>query len=87
MARFRATIQGAQGEASRLGNASSGLRVDANGWDAGVRIAGFVDANGVDCFGVYMTGGSHGGRETLLGIVKDAKDRPDYGGPRFIAEM
>lgn len=58
MARFRGTIIGARGAASRLGHASSGLIVEANGWNAGFRIE--VTADGErDVFRVYETGGSN----------------------------
>ena len=57
MAQFRATISGQRGEASRFGSKASGLRVTANGWNAGVRvIARHVD--GQDVFTVYRTAGS-----------------------------
>ena len=59
MARFRATIKGARGEASRLGTAKSGLLVYANGWNSGVCVDVGVNENGKDVFHVYQTGGSH----------------------------
>lgn len=50
MARFRATIQGMRGEASRLGSKSSGLVVTANGWNAGITVYVRVDEDGNDHF-------------------------------------
>lgn len=38
MAQFRGTIQGRRGEASRLGDKSSGLHVEAQSWDGKVVI-------------------------------------------------
>ena len=35
MAHFRATIQGARGEASRLGHKNTGITTRTNGWDIG----------------------------------------------------
>jgi hypothetical protein len=64
MARFRGTIMGNRGGASRLGTDGSGLRVTANGWDAGVVIEAGVQ-DGMDVFHVYKTGGSNGGSETV----------------------
>jgi len=59
MARFRATMQGQRGMASRLGNAKSGILVNANGWNTGVRVFGYVDKDGNDCFAIHKTGGSN----------------------------
>ena len=39
MAQFRGTIQGGRGEASRLGHKSSGLTLQANGWDIGAEVS------------------------------------------------
>lgn len=60
MARFRGTIQGCRGEASRLGGTETGIETRTNGWNSGVRVVGFVDDNGDDCFDIYITGGSNG---------------------------
>ncbi len=38
MAQFRGTIRGGRGEASRLGHKSSGLLLQANGWDIGAEV-------------------------------------------------
>ncbi len=58
MARFRGTIWGNRGEASRLGTPASGLDVTCNGWQGGVKVHASVDAEGNDVFQVYATGGS-----------------------------
>ena len=57
MARFRATIQGQRGSASRLGSTKSGITAQVNGWDVGVDVDA-DDENGTDTFKVYVTGGS-----------------------------
>jgi|TARA_R110000822_G_scaffold164199_1_gene304525 hypothetical protein len=62
MARFRGTVQGGRGKASRLGH--RGITTDANGWDLGVNVDGGIGrdthnpALTVDEFTVYATGGS-----------------------------
>jgi hypothetical protein len=58
MARFRATIAGNRGEASRLGTASSGLSVTANGWHGGVSVEVRACECGGDTFTARATGGS-----------------------------
>ena len=61
MARFRATMQGQRGMASRLGSTKSGINVRVNGWNLGVSVYGYVDPDsGQDTFLVFRTGGSHG---------------------------
>ncbi len=59
MARFRSTMQGQRGLASRLGSKASGMRVNVNGWDSGLRIVARVDRQGRDTFDVYASGGSN----------------------------
>ena len=79
MARFRGTIQGNRGQTSRLGSANSGLLMEANGWNFGIRVRVSTAGNS-DRFEVYKTGGSNGGRERCLGcfIVDDAgQETPD----------
>ena len=56
MARFRATVQGGRGQASRLGHRS--ITTDANGWNLGVNVAGGTYGGDNDRFTVYATGGS-----------------------------
>ena len=41
MAHFRGTIQGARGQASRLGHVSSGLQVEAASWQGKVTVSLF----------------------------------------------
>lgn len=63
MAQFRATMQGQRGSASRLGSKKSGLDVNVNGWDNGIRIeASYDEKNHADKFAVYVTSGSNGGQ-------------------------
>jgi hypothetical protein len=59
LARFRGVLQGGRGEATRLGHGTSGLRGRVEGWDCGVKVVAFVDAEGRDCFEVYETAGSN----------------------------
>ena len=62
MARFRGTVEGGRGQASRLGHRH--ITTDANGWNCGVNVDGGAarDATrpeiGVDQFTVFATGGS-----------------------------
>jgi hypothetical protein len=58
MARFRGTIQGQRGQASRLGSAKSGLTVNVNGWNVGIQVFA-EDSDWQDRFEVYLTGGSN----------------------------
>ena len=68
MARFRGTVVGNRSVASRLGHATSGLEVTANGWNFGVRVELVADdKNERDVAHIFLTGGSNGGRETYLG--------------------
>ena len=70
MARFRGTIHGQRGEASRLGTASSGLTVKANGWDLSgtVSMFGPTDSDSVQ---LTLTTGSNGSDSpTSLGAWK-----------------
>ncbi|MBM9514719.1 hypothetical protein [Desulfogranum marinum] len=39
MAQYRGVVQGGRGEASRLGHKTSGLQVEANGWDIGAEVS------------------------------------------------
>lgn len=77
MARFRATIKGNRGEASRLGTAGSGITARVNGWNEGIRVEAVPNTEFPerDYFAVYITGGSNGyRRETfLLAVYTDAE--------------
>ncbi len=39
MAQYRGVVKESRGEASRLGHKTSGLRVEANGWDIGAEVS------------------------------------------------
>ena len=73
MAHFMANIKGSRGGTSRLGNKVSGIGGHVRGWDAGVKVVGFVNEDGKDVFRVYATSGSNGGRsdDRLLGTVTE----------------
>ena len=76
MARFRGTIEGGRGQASRLGNSVSGLETTANGWDQGVEVVAHADM-GADIHRVYATGGSgHRGGRKLIAEITDASGSP-----------
>ncbi|EIZ87110.1 gp62 protein [Methylobacterium sp. GXF4] len=49
MAHFIGTVQGARGEASRLGHKSSGITGYVASWSGGCRSTAYVSAAGVDC--------------------------------------
>lgn len=69
MAHFRATIQGARGEASRLGSKAGGLFATVNGWDEGISVEA-KHANGLDVFELWANGGSNGRHHKMfLGTV------------------
>ena len=58
MAHFRGTIEGNQGDTSRLGTKKSGLVVGANGWHAGVKVEVRHDKEkNIDVFDIYKTTG------------------------------
>lgn len=79
MARFRATIKGQRGSASRLGGPGSGIQADVNGWDSGVRVEGMANGSSGDIFRVVMTGGSNkGSSPTLLGTVVLVDGEPEF---------
>lgn len=62
MARFRGTMKGGRGEASRLGNKNSGLSASLNGWRIGCDVVIQYDARrDKDVVHVYKTNGSRGG--------------------------
>lgn len=56
MARFRGTVQGNRGEASRLGHKPNGLRVQASTWHEHVVVNLYVDGNDTDCVAIMMQG-------------------------------
>lgn len=70
MAQFRGRIITNRGQVSRLGHKSTGLTLEANGWNSGVRIEAFNDGDG-DRFEVYATGGSNDNAGPFrLGVVR-----------------
>lgn len=78
MARFRATIKGQRGEASRLGSSNSGITANVNGWDVGVKVESGTGEE--DVFYIYTTGGSHRAHgPKLIGVIK----LDHQGVPRF----
>jgi hypothetical protein len=78
MARFRATIKGARGDASRLGDAASGLTTTTNGWHVGVRVDAFTDRD-ADHFHIYLTHGSgKGGPDVFLGRARLLNGTPVF---------
>jgi hypothetical protein len=46
VARFRGTVKGGRGEASRLGHAKSGLAVAASGWNGHIKVRLSVHGKG-----------------------------------------
>lgn len=82
MSRFYASIDGqAETQATRRGGKKSGIGGHIRGWDIGVKVYGFVDAEtGEDTFQVYLTGGSNGTtNEKPIGMftAKDLKNNND----------
>ena len=73
MAQFKAEIKGNRGSVSRLGHKTTGIKSHTCGWDSGIRVEGHHDEDLGDVFVVYQTGGSGGGRETMIGkLVGDS---------------
>ena len=87
MARFRGTVRGGRGEASRLGHRH--ITTTANGWDLGVNVDGDqvrrLDDDQVtydDHFAVYATGGSSGSsRSHKIATVEEVDGAEYIGGP------
>lgn len=72
MARFRGILRGQSGrEVTRLGSANSGLEVQANGWESGVRVVAYVGDPpwAQDTFDIYATCGSSEETEFLIGTL------------------
>jgi len=55
MARFRGSVVGTRGPATRLGNRV--LETTADGWTGGVKVELYI-LDGVDCARVWLTGGT-----------------------------
>jgi len=71
MARFRGTAQGTtkdgrdSTEAARLG--AVGIETNANGWDLGVQVVGYInDTTGRDEFEIWTTGGSNASKKRRM---------------------
>jgi hypothetical protein len=60
MSRFYASIQGNRGEATRMGNTTSGMHGHIRGWDIGASVEMSVDPGGIDVCTVTITRGSNG---------------------------
>jgi hypothetical protein len=77
MARFLAEVEGSGKAVHRLGSPNSGIRAQAQGWDSGVKVYGYVDGTGEDVFHIYMTGGSNGATsDKQIGTVRDGVFTP-----------
>lgn len=72
MARFYGSIQGNRGEATRLGNAQSGMGASVNGWDLGVDVRAFAKDSEQDCIVVTPSGGSNGGSSHHCSVSVDS---------------
>ena len=61
--------------ATRAGSANSGIRATVSGWRTGVRVIGYIDSDGNECFDVYRTSGSADGNSTeeTIATVKESK--------------
>ncbi len=79
MARFRATIRGNRGMASRLGHTRGGIEAKVNGWSAGVSVyAESSNADDRDLFRIYLSGGSRGGDIRMIGTVSIVDGKPTF---------
>lgn len=59
MSRFYGEMRGTRDNAvTRCGDAKKGMTAHIRGWNAGVKIYCYVDADGKDIIEVYRTGGS-----------------------------
>ncbi len=59
MSRFYASISGqSQTSATRRGSEKSGIEGHIRGWHIGIRVNGYVNKDGKNCFDIYQTGGS-----------------------------
>lgn len=55
MAHFYGTVQGARGQASRLGHKNTGMQTICASHAGAVRCSAYVDSEGVDCVVVHLT--------------------------------
>lgn len=73
MAHFYGSLQGARGEATRLGHKE--IRSHTRGWNVGIKIVGKINAtSGEDEFHVYLTSGSNNHKLSKYLGVFTAKD-------------
>ena len=77
MSQFYAEIQGNRGQASRCGSKASGITGHIRGWDVGVRVDVREQAGRDVCY-IYLTAGSNGGTEKMLGIFEAADLEPAH---------
>ena len=66
MARFRGTVQGNRGEASRLGHATTGLETTAATWNQQFTTHLYVDSAGNDCVRISVRDLRHGASRTIF---------------------
>lgn len=81
MARYRATIKGQRGQASRLGGPASGIAASVNGWNLGIGVTGMPanrsTHNGDDAqcshdrFEVRITGGSNASWNIPIATIEE----------------
>lgn len=69
MAQYIGVVQGARGEASRLGTKASGMTATVNGWNVGARVI-IQHEDGRDVLYIYQTGGSNGAPHSRDVIAK-----------------
>lgn len=65
MAHFRGTVTGRRGEASRLGDGSTGLTTRASSWDHEIRVELFTRKDGTDMARVEAASLNGAGRRVL----------------------
>jgi hypothetical protein len=66
MAHFYGTIQGARGQASRLGHKATGLRAVAASYSGAVDVQLYVNSAGIDCARVALKPWHGAGRDAVL---------------------
>ena len=72
MSRFYGRVTGASGISSRRSTGKHGISAHISGWNKGVKVEGFVDGEGNDCFSLFETGGSNNPERTkMIGQVTD----------------
>jgi hypothetical protein len=79
MARYRGTVQGTGGEASRCGGKSNGLRTSANSWKIGVDVHIYPQTDNQEADEVHITitsGSDYRGIRIPLPVIteKDLED-------------